>query len=99
MKKFKLVMLYLRNDVHGSSGSFGSRVRSECIVHNKYTARIRNLSYKPTPKHRAASKSELNLSYSRNHFSWLSQAVSKELINFLSQKVTHSSTFIDPVIN
>ena len=92
-------MLYLRNAVHGSSGSFGSWVRSECIVHNTYIARIRNLSYKPTPIHRAASIYELNLSYSRSHFSWLPQAVSKELIDFLYQKVTYYSMFIDPVIN
>ena len=37
--------------------------------------------------------------YSRKHFSWLPQAVSKILINRLSHKVSYASITIDPVIN
>ena len=34
----------------------------------------------------------------RRHFSWLPQAVSKEIINRFSNKVIHDSMKIDPVI-
>ena len=36
---------------------------------------------------------------SRRHFNWLQQAISKILINFLSQKGSCASMMIDPVIN
>ena len=38
-------------------------------------------------------------SYSISHFSWLPQAVYKELINRLSQKVSYVYMQIDPVID
>ena len=83
----------------GSSGSFGSRVRLKFIGHNTYTDRRRNFRSKPTPIHRPFHKSELNLSYSRKHVSWLPQAISKILINILSHKVSYGCMMIDPVVN
>ena len=44
------------------SGSFGSRVRSNFIGHNKYTDRRNNFSPKPTPIHGPVHKSGLNYS-------------------------------------
>ena len=62
---------------YGSSGSFGSRVRSKYIGHNTYTGRISNFRSKPTPIHGTAHTFYLNYSYPRSHFSQLPQAVSR----------------------
>ena len=51
---------------YGSSGSFGSRLRSESIGHNTYTGRRSNFLSKPTPIHVPVHKSGLNYSYSRS---------------------------------
>ena len=88
----------LMNAEYGSSGLFVSRDRSKHIGHNKYTGRRSNLCSKPTPIHGPVNKSYLNSQYSRSHFSWLPQAVSKGLINRLFQKVSYAYTIIDPVI-
>ena len=84
---------------YGSSGLFGSRVRSKYIVHNTYTYRRSNFRSKPTPTHVPVQKSDLNYSYSRSHFSRLTQAVAKIIIYRFSQKVSYASKIIDPVIN
>ena len=84
---------------YGSSGSFGSRVRYKSIGHNTYTGRRSNFRSKPTPIHGQVKKSDLNYSHSRSHISRLPQAVSKNVINFLSQKVSYASNIIDPFID
>ena len=66
---------------------------------NKNTGRRRNFRSKPLPIHVPVHKSELNFSYSRRHFSWLSQAVSKILIRGLSQKFSYDFMMIYPVVN
>ena len=82
----------------GSSGPFGYRVRYKSILHNTYTGRRSNLRSKPTPIHVPVQKYDFNYSYSRSHFSRLSQAVAKK--NYpLSQKVSNVSKISDPVIN
>ena len=53
---------------YGSSGSFGSIVRSKSIGHNTYTGKISNFRSKPTPINVPDHKSYLNYSYSRSHF-------------------------------
>ena len=83
----------------GSSGSFGSRVRSKYIVHKPYTGRRSNFCSKTIPIYEPVHKSDLNFSYSISHFSWLPQSVSKGEINCLSQKFSYASMMIDPVIN
>ena len=45
------------------------------------------------------TKSDLNYSYSRSHFSRLPQSVAKNLVCCLSHKVSYASKIIDPVIN
>ena len=45
------------------------------------------------------TKSDLNHSYSRSHFSWLPQAFPKRLNCRLSKKVGYDSKKIDPFIN
>ena len=82
-----------------SSGSFGSRVRSKSIGNNTYTVRRTSLSSKPTPIYGPVHEYYLNYSYSRSHFSRLPQAVSKKLINRLSQKFSYASKKIDTVVN
>ena len=47
---------------YGSSGLFGSRVRSKFIGHNTYTGRRSNVFSKPTPIHGPVQKSDLNYS-------------------------------------
>ena len=84
---------------YGSSGSFGSRVRSKYIGHTTYTGRRSNFCSKPVPIHGPVYKSNFIYSYSRSHFSWLPQAVAKKLIYFLSQKDSYSSKIIYPVLN
>ena len=84
---------------YGSSLSFGSIERSKYIGHNIYTGRISNFHSKPTPIHGPVQKSYLNYSYSRSHFIWLPQAVSKKPIYRLSQKASYDFKIIDPVIN
>ena len=84
--------------VYGSPGSFISRVRSKSIGHNTYTGRRSNLRSKPTPIYGPVNKPDLNYSYSISHFSRLPQAV-PNYFNCLSQKVSHTSKIIDPVIN
>ena len=54
---------------------------------------------KPTPIHGPVNKSELIFSYLRSHFSYLIQAVSKGLINSLSNKLRYAYIMIGPVIN
>ena len=87
------------NAAYVSSGSFLSRVSSKYIGHNIYTGRRSNLCSKTTPIHVPVHKSDLNYSYSRSHFSRLPQAVSKEIINPLSQKFSNASMNIDTDIN
>ena len=90
------------NSAYGSSVSFGSKVRSKYIVHNKFTGRIINLSSKPTPVHGPVHKSDLNYSYSRSKFSRLTQAVSKKVSKnyfVLSHKVSCAYMTIYPVNN
>ena len=70
---------------YGSSGLFGSRVRYKFIENNTYTVRRINFRSKPTPIHGPAHKSDLNYSYSRSHFSRLSQAVAKNKLLFVSE--------------
>ena len=82
----------------GSSGSFGSRVRSKYIGNTTYTGKWSNFRSKPAPIHGPIHKSDLNYSYSRSHFSWLPQAFVKRNV-FLSHKVSYDSKIIDPVIN
>ena len=53
----------VRNDIYGSSGSFGSRVRSKYIWHKKYICRRSNFHSKTTPIHGTVHKSDLNFSY------------------------------------
>ena len=84
---------------YGSSGSFGSTVRSKYIGHNTYKVRRSNFCSETTPIHGPVHKSYLHYSYSRSHFSWSQKSVSKRLFFCLSQKVTYASKIIDPVIN
>ena len=84
---------------YGSSGSFLSRVRSEYIGHNTYIGRRSNFRPKPTPIHGPVNKYDFNYSYSRSHFSRLTQAVAKKIINRLSRKVSYASKKIDPAID
>ena len=69
---------------YGSSGSFGSMVRSKSIGQNTYTIRRSNLHSKPAPMNVPVHKSDLKYSYSRIHFSMLPQAVAKKIIYCLS---------------
>ena len=64
-------------DAYGSSGSFGSRVRSKYIGNNTYTCRRSNFCSKQTPIHGPVQESDLNYSYSSCHFSKLPQVVAK----------------------
>ena len=57
------------NDAYVSSGSFGSRVRSKSIGHNKYTGKRSNFHSKTTPMHGPVHKYYLNFLYSIIHFS------------------------------
>ena len=63
---------------YGSSGLFGSIVRSKYIGHNTYTGRRSDFRSKPTPINGPVHKNDLNYSYSRIHFSRLPQAVAKK---------------------
>ena len=83
---------------YGFSGSFGSRVKYKSIGHNIYTGRRSNSRSKPTPIHETVQKYYLNYSYSRTQFSRLPQAVTKNKIYLLFQKVSYASKIIDPVI-
>ena len=67
----------IMNSTYGSPGSFGSRLRSKFIWHNKYSGIRSNFRSKPTPIHGTVHKSDLNYSYSISHFSSLPQAVAK----------------------
>ena len=84
---------------YGSSGSFLSRGRSKSIGHNTYTAIISIFCPEPIPIHGPVHKYDLDFSYSRSHFSWLPQAVSKGLINCLTHKISYDYLVIYPVIN
>ena len=53
----------------------------------------------PTPIRVPVHKSDFNYSYFRSHFSWLPQAVSKEIINCMSQKIGHTYMKIDGIIS
>ena len=63
---------------YGSSGSFGSIVRSKYVGHNIYTGRRSIFFSKTSPIYGPVHKSDLNYSYSRSHFSRLPQAFSKQ---------------------
>ena len=89
----------LMNYTYVTSGSFESRVRSKYIEHNTYSGRGSNFCSKPTPIHGPVHKYDFIFSYSRSHFIQLPQAVSKRLMNILSQKVSYAYIMIDPVIN
>ena len=97
--KYQIGDIEVMISAYGSSGSFGSRVRSKYIGHNTYTGRRSNLRSKPTPIHGPVQKSDLNYSYARSHFSRLPQAVARKLIHRLSQTVSNPSKIIDPVIH
>ena len=84
---------------YGLSGFFGSIVRSKSIGHNTYTGRRSNLRSRTAPIHGPVHKYDLNHSYSRSHFSRLPQAVAKNIIHRLYQKVSYAFKIIDPVIN
>ena len=85
--------------VYGSSGSFGSIVRSKSIRHNTYTGIRSNFHSKPTPIRGPVHKSGLNYSYSRSYFSRLPQEVAKKIMYCLSHKFSCASKTIDPVLN
>ena len=74
-------------------------MRSIYILHNKYTGRRSIFRSKPTSIHGPDHKSDLNYIYSRSHFSWLTEAVAKELTNSLYHKVSYDSIIIDQVVN
>ena len=57
------------NAAYGSSVSFGSRLASKYIGHNKFAGRIINFRSSPTPIHVPVNKYGLNYSYFRSHFS------------------------------
>ena len=82
-----------------SPGSFGSRFRQTYIDPNTYKGKRRNFHLKLTHIHGPVNKSELIISYSRIHFSWLSLAVYKRLISRLSQKVSYYFMNIDPIVD
>ena len=65
---------------YGSSGSFGSRLRSKYIENNTYTVIISHFHSKPVPIHGPIHKYDLNYLYSRIYFSRLPQSVAKRLI-------------------
>ena len=74
-EQIKIGDIELMNSGYCSSGSFGSRARSEYIGHIIYTGRISNVHSKTKPIHVPVHKSDLNYSYSRSHFSRLPQVV------------------------
>ena len=98
-EKNKISDVVLINDIYGSSGLFWPLVRSNYIGHHIYTGINSNLSSKPKSIHEPAHKYDLNYSYSRSCFSQLPQVSAKYIINHLHQKVSDTSTKIDPVIN
>ena len=87
------------NAAYGSSGSFLPRVYSKYIEHNTYTVRRLNLRSNTTRIHGPVHKYDLNCSYSKSQFCWLSQQVAKELTNRFSQKVSYAYMEIDSVID
>ena len=52
----------MMTSAYGSSGSFGSRVKSKSIGRNTYTGRISNICSKPTPIRGPVLRSYLNYS-------------------------------------
>ena len=52
--------IWIMNHEYGSSGSFGSRVRSKSIEHNTYIYRRSNICSKPTPVHELVHNYYLN---------------------------------------
>ena len=64
---------------------------------NTYTGIWSNFLSKTIPIHGPIQKSDLYYSYLRYHFSWLQQAVAKNI--FLSQKFSFDFKIIDPVDN
>ena len=87
------------NAAYGSSGSFGSRVRSKSMGYSTYTGRISNFSSNPRLIHLLVHKYYLSFSYLTIYFSPLPQAVSKGIINCLYQKVSYAYMTIDKFIN
>ena len=63
MNKIKIGDIKIITSAYGSSGPFGSRVRSKSIGHNIYTGRISTFYSKPTPIHVPVQKSDLKYSY------------------------------------
>ena len=55
--------------------------------------------FKQTPIHGPVHRPDLYVSYSISHFSRLPQAVAKNLIYYLSQKVSYALNIIDLFIN
>ena len=84
---------------YGSSGLFGSRIRSKSIGNNIYIDRRSNFRSKTTSIHGPVHKSDFNYSYSRSHFSRLPKELANKLIYGLSQTFSYASMLIDPVIN
>ena len=95
----KIGDIEIMNASYGSSGSFGSRVRSKYIGHKTCTGIRRNLRSKQIPIHGTVHRSDLNYSYSISHFIRLPQEVAKKRIYHLYQKVSYSSKRIYPVIS
>ena len=89
----------IMNAAYGSSGYFGSRLRSKCIGHNNYMGKMEYLHSEIAPLHRPVHKPELIFPYYRRHFSRLPKVVYKKIINSLSQKVSYDSKTIDLVIS
>ena len=56
----QIMEVEMMNATFGSAGSFGSRSRSKCIVHNTYTCRRSNFRSKPTPIYGPFHKYELD---------------------------------------
>ena len=89
----------IMTDTYGSSGSFGSILRSKSIGNDTYKVRRSNIRSKPTPIHGPVHKSDFNYSYSRSHFSRLPQAVAKIIIYRLSKKFGCTFKIINQFIN
>ena len=51
IEQIQMADIEIMTAAYGSSGPFGSRVRSKYIGHNTYTGRRSNLRSKPTPIH------------------------------------------------
>ena len=61
-EQIKIGDIEIMISAYGSSGPFGSRVRSKYIGHKTYTGRRSNFCSKPTPIHGPVHKYDLNYS-------------------------------------